>query len=598
MSDPTPPEPVLRSSLRWMRIVVLLLIALAYANSFRAAFLLDDKYTIPLNPYLTGEKAVWYAPFVAPPGAPSAGRPMISLSFWLNWQVSGADTWSYHLANLFIHMGVALILFGLIRRLLARSPRWAGSADRLAFLITLLWAVHPIHTSAVTYVSQRAESIMALFFMGCLAAIERWDVRRDRRLWPVLAVVCAYLATLSKEVGAMLPFVVLLFDRAYLSPDWRTAWRRQRWVVLAMIPAILVLAALQMQDPRGNTVQWSYQGINSWTYLQSQAVGLSMYLWKMIWPHPLIMHYGWPVGFPPALWVPCFLFIGGLFAAAVWAMVRRPRLGFPGVAAFLMLGPSSSVVPVISEIWAEHRMYLPGAIVLLYVVLGGALLAARRGWDRHPGWIRGAKFALALFLVVAVSKIWLQNARYRNEVVMWQHNAKHVPHNRLAHYNLGCALAYLERLPEAAAAFQRSIQCSPDYGDAWGLLGVVYFRMGDVNRAIECSYKAVAYEKENPSHPVDLANHLLAAGRVDDCVAALREGLRMYAHPRWAEGAHKLRLALLEVLLKTGNLSQASAEASAWKGLPSSDPAVRRLLLDVARNANLPDVLKALESNP
>ncbi|MFO1491067.1 MAG: hypothetical protein U1F87_09190 [Kiritimatiellia bacterium] len=67
-----------------------------------------------------------------------------------------------------------------------------------------------------------------------------------------------------------------------------------------------MLAALQLQHLRGNTVQWSYQGINSWTYLQSQAVGLAMYLWKMIWPHPLIMHYGF-VGFPPALWVPCFV---------------------------------------------------------------------------------------------------------------------------------------------------------------------------------------------------------------------------------------------------------------------------------------------------
>ena len=79
---------------------------------------------------------------------------------------------------------------------------------------------------------------------------------------------------------------------------------------------------------------------------------------------------------------------------------------------------------------------------------------------------------------------------------------------------------------------------------------------------------------------------------------ALREGLRVYAHPRWAEGAHKLRLALLEVLLKTGNISQAAAEAGAWKGLPSTDPDVRLLLIHVARNANLPDVLKSLESNP
>jgi hypothetical protein len=157
----------------------------AYANTFQVPFLFDDMPSIVENPTI---RHLWPpGQALSPPsegGVTVSGRPVLNLSLAVNYAISGLDLWSYHALNLAIHLLAGLTLFGVVRRTLrtlrGRSPL-AGDgsespasgllhsdSDLVAFVVAALWLLHPLQTESVTYIIQRAESLMGLFFLFTL----------------------------------------------------------------------------------------------------------------------------------------------------------------------------------------------------------------------------------------------------------------------------------------------------------------------------------------------------------------------------------------------------------------------------------------------
>jgi len=135
----------------------------AYANSFHGPFVFDDFGTIAQNRTIRHLWPIW-APLSPPTeGMPVTGRPIANLSFAINYAFGGLNVWGYHAANLAIHVLAGLTLFGIIRRTLARLGM--AGATGLACGIALIWTLHPLQTESVTYISQRAESLMGFFYL-------------------------------------------------------------------------------------------------------------------------------------------------------------------------------------------------------------------------------------------------------------------------------------------------------------------------------------------------------------------------------------------------------------------------------------------------
>jgi len=128
----------------------------------------DDMPAIVENPHVRSLTPL-AAALTAPPEVTTAGRPVAALSFAVSYALAGGyDTWWYHATNVAIHAAAALALFGILRRTLLTDPlreRFGAAAAPLAFAAALLWAVHPLHTQAVTYIVQRVESLMGLFLL-------------------------------------------------------------------------------------------------------------------------------------------------------------------------------------------------------------------------------------------------------------------------------------------------------------------------------------------------------------------------------------------------------------------------------------------------
>src|SRR5687767_4750555 len=165
-------------------------VLIVFSNSLQVPLLLDDYPTIPGNPSIRNLTPLASVLF-PPPHVYSAGRPLLNLSFALNHAIGGTAVGGYHIFNVLIHATAALVFFGVVRRALLLpmfSGRVQGAAAPLAFVIAGLWALHPLQTNAVTYISQRAESLMGLFYLLTLYSFLR-SVTGGSAGWKVASIV-------------------------------------------------------------------------------------------------------------------------------------------------------------------------------------------------------------------------------------------------------------------------------------------------------------------------------------------------------------------------------------------------------------------------
>ena len=261
----------------------------------------------------------------------------------------------------------------------ARGSLFAAAATPLALAIALLWTVHPLQTGAVTYIIQRTESLVSLFFLLTLYCVIRGTTSTERaRGWNVAAVLSCLLGMGTKEVMATAPLVVLLYDRAFLSGSFRAALALRRGLYAALAATWgIVIWLLIATGFHGNTTGFGVTGFTASSYLLTQPGVLARYLRLAFWPVGQCLDYGWPPAQWPGEVVLPGLLIVGLLGLTVWALVKRPALGFLGATFFLILAPTSSFVPIRDAAF-EHRMYLPLAALVTLVVLGVYWLC-----DRH-----------------------------------------------------------------------------------------------------------------------------------------------------------------------------------------------------------------------
>lgn len=508
--------------------------AVVYVNSLTGAFLFDDHPAITENPFLRRWWPIWNL-FTAPTETTPAGRPLVSLTLAINHALGGLNVVGYHLINVAIHLLASLTLFGIVRRTLAFLPTWRRDPTTAAWLAgatALLWMLHPLQTQSVTYIVQRAESLMGLsVFLTLYCTIRGAFASPGTAAWHAAAIVACFAGMSSKESMVVAPLLVALYDRIFLSPSWRAAWQQRRWLYLGLAGSWLWLAVLVSTSPRPFTAGFGMQGPTPWDYALTQCGVILYYLRLTVVPAPLVQdYYDWPLTQHTLEAMPAATILMLLLAATGWALRHRPPLGFLGAWFFATLAPSSSVMPI-SDLIFEHRMYLPLASLMVLAVCGGWTLMQRRAHDPRR------RRAIGVSLVIVVAGLFgamtiARNADYRSEVSIWQDTARKRPRSARAHNNLGSALAAEGRLAEAMAHYREALHAEPEYADAYYNLGIAYFRQGQVEIAIRHYRKALSLRPDDAVIHNDLGVALSQRGQFDEALAHLTKALAL--RPRWA----------------------------------------------------------------
>lgn len=470
----TPRYRVPLASWAWPALIVAVTVAV-YANTFAVPFLFDDIGSIVENPRI---KSLWnVSQLLHPvPEQTVSGRPLLQLSFGLNFAISGLHVWSYHLLNILIHAFAALALMGVVRRTLETPAmqRFAPDAGLLAFVTSLIWAVHPLQTESVTYVVQRAESLAGLFyFLTLYCAIRSHGDRKTT--WIVASTLCCAAGMGSKEIVATVPLAVFLHDWCFRKQSLRELLK-SRWPLYAALCSCWIVLGLVAFGARTGSAGFGFAELTPTQYAITQLGIIPHYLRLCIWPRPLVFDYFWPVAQGLAQVAGSAIFVVLLVVCSLWALATRRPLGFVGGFVFLTLAPTSSIVPIVTEVAAEHRMYLALAAISAALAIGG--------WSACRGNKRTYVAAVAAVALLLGWTTMTRNLDYRTGTTIWRDTVAKRPANPRAFYNLGRAFDDESNPPEAIKCYAKALALKPDYRDARMNLGSARLATGDAPGAI------------------------------------------------------------------------------------------------------------------
>ena len=454
----------------WRKFLPLFIIAagvLAYANSFSGGFVFDDGHIIVEG---TRIRQLW-------PGwknLVSHNRWLVNLSFAINYAISGLDHADYHTTNLAIHILAGLLLYGIVRRTLAvplLAKRYDGSSHWLALAVAAIWVVHPLQTQSVTYIVQRSESLTGLFYLLVLYCVVRSATSRRKWPWYVCAVVSSVLGAGCKETIVTVPLLVIAYDRIFLATSFRNMLRK-RWPLYAGLFGtwgLLVLIIVTTGKVSVVTAGFGYAQTTPLQYLLTQSEVIAHYLRLAVAPYPLCFDYRWPTASSILDVLPQGLLTVTMGGATLVALFKSPPLAFVGIWFFIMLAPTSSIMPIADNA-AEHRMYLPLAAVIALLVLSAYELLTRTSQRLARTKIILISLLLAVLTTFTCMTL-LRNADYNSRESIWRDTVQKQKDNPRAHLNFGSSLANLDRLDEAKKHIEHAVRLAPRYADARHRLG-------------------------------------------------------------------------------------------------------------------------------
>jgi len=507
-----------------------------------AGFVWDDDMYVVNNAALRtldGLRNIWLDPLSLP-----QYYPLVHTTFWVEYRLWGLDPLGYHLVNLFLHAGSAVLLLWILRRL-AVPGAWIAAA---------VFAVHPVHVESVAWITERKNVLSALLYLGaasCFLSFFRigGPGERPRSSWGryVLGSVLFLGALWSKTVTASLPAALLLVL-------WWKKDRVRARDALALVPLVVLGVSFGLATAWIEAHHVGARG-DAWdlTPLERCLIAgraLWFYAAKLVWPLNLAFIYPrWAIDAGDAL-----LYLYPASAAAVVATVwlQRDRIGRGPVVGVLFFAGTLvpalgffNVFPMRYSFVADHFQYLASVGVIAILSATAARLFRKRALAG------GVVAALVLALLAGLTA--RQALVYRDLETLWRDTLAKNPGAWMAHTNLGMILVRQGRIDEGIAHYRTSIRLEPTLVEPRLNLGEVLQRQGQVDEAIPIIEEAVRLRPDNPMARYNLGTALGKRGRYVESVAHLQEAVSL--GPGFVEAEYNLGTALMSL----GRLDEAAA---------------------------------------
>ncbi|MCX5859400.1 MAG: tetratricopeptide repeat protein [Proteobacteria bacterium] len=436
--------------------IVVLAAVLVYLNSLQGGFIFDDVHLIAENRVIKSFRNI--PQILGFTGGAPLQRPVRHLSYMIDYQFTGLNPIGYHISNILFHVLTCLLVFFLALRLLGRERLFP------AFVAALIFAVHPVHTDAVSYISGRRDILSTLFFLLGFVLFVRY--RTQGRLGFLLSAYLTYLlACFSKEMAITLPVIFLLYDwmtEEKEGQDWKSFFlapfrilRKYWWQYLLFFITALLFAYYTVFILKVSNQKAYYGGS---VFLNFLTVGkiLAYYIYLLILPLKLSITYNFPITHhlgDPAAWLAAVLVIS-LAAGSVWAMKKSSWAGFLGLWFFLTLLPVCHIIPH-HDLLAEHYLYLPSFAFCLLLGMGLEKLYVVRK-------TRTLAYVFLSLLVLAGSvRTVIRNQDWKDAVTMWKKTLERFPNNAMAHLNLGATYNMRGKYDLAIEELNRAYRITP-----------------------------------------------------------------------------------------------------------------------------------------
>ena len=496
-------------------------------NSWGHQFVMDDLSRIVGNPLIRGFghlHEIFLSPYNLMYGMPSGlYRPLTTLTFALNYGISGLNPDGFHAVNRMLHVLTSLGIFWILRRLISGSP--------VAIVTALLFAVHPVQTEAVTYINGRSDSlVMFLFVFSWLFFIR---ARTSGRVLPYACSVTFYLLALfSKESAITWLGVALLTEFVFFSQSQlRTFWLHLREHFIKFYAGYLLVSAaylaLRFSALKGVSKLEVTLLDNPLAYVTGMVrvlTGLKILfqsLGMLLWPMHLSADYSYnqipmilQVSSPAALGI--LALTTGFCILLVWSYRRAPAVFF-GLGYFLITYSliSNLLIPI-GTIRADRLLYMPS--LGIFLLAGIAFAGINASMERFSA-KKVARVILALALLLMLARTVSRNQVWRDEFTLYAQTVQDAPRSAKAHNNLGAQYFSRGEFGPALEQFTTAETIKPDYPDLLNNMGSLFSRERKSVEAIAHLNRAVSLSPTNPEIRNNYGLALKAQGRLADAIA-------------------------------------------------------------------------------
>lgn len=554
----------------FLHILIIAILAIAiYSNTLKNGFVYDDKYTIVNNTLIKSfdnlplllDKTAYFSR-----SEEITYRPVVTLTYFIDFKLYGLSPWGYHLTNIIIHAINGILLYRLLVLLIRPSEARLFTNP---FIISLMFVIQPILAEAVNAVSFREDLLVFLFYTATLSLYivirsSQTLIKRPASVkWLYLMSCVTYsLALLSKEMAITLPAIIWCYEWIYSrdNKDKKLALMLFNRYLLGYIAIIFIYIYL-----------WHYHFANPLKETIPTGRALERFLtipWLILnyiklFLFPLSLSAAYEVTtvrdyFSPQFLVPLFI----VFLLLVTAFILRVKreISFGILLFIITLSPVYNIIPIASP-FAERYLYLPTTGVV--IVIGAIIFYIFETYDIKKAKNRSICVALLFFsllgiysfLIVRRNTVWKDDSslwsytimkrpnnsfahnnlgivfadqhRYSDAIIEFQAAIKLRPDNQTFHYNLGNAYHQQQRYFEAIDEFKRAIEIKPNFSEALHELGFIYSRLGKNEEAIQWYRLALDINPFKPSWYNDLGVAYASQGNYGMAIKEFEVALRL-----------------------------------------------------------------------
>ncbi len=466
---------------QWSSLIFLGL--LIYGQSFGFGFVFDDDQFIVNNPYIHNLSKVHEIEQALP-----LTRLVGIYTFALNYHFHGLNPTGYHLFNVVLHLvvtGLVWALANLLFKIVGKEPK------QLPFFMALLFLVHPLQTQAVTYISQRFESLATLFYLTTIYCYLSARISKDmlsKVILFLIAAVSAFLGIMTKEVAITIPLMLLACEWILL-PSKNPSAKSSRNLMISVGGVLFLLVFLKLLRSGFNMFitalpSQSHDGdtIVLGNYLLTQMRVFLTFVRLFFVPYPQNVDYDYPLSV--SIIDPLLTLVGaGLVSFLILAMIRIrhkwPLISF-GLA-WVLITFSINLAPRANVIW-EHKFYLMSFGFLIATVSVLANLIHKR--------------SSLIFIVCAVTAgftflSFQRNHIWQNDFTLWEDGIKRSPNKVRVYVDLAKAKGTHGQLQQAITLLTQKLSVTPNhYGSLMARAGLQY-RLGNYDLATEDLRQAV-----------------------------------------------------------------------------------------------------------
>ena len=496
-------------------ITLFIIILSIYSNTFRASWHFDDISNIVNNKALHLTKLSWTniknSFFATPSQTKELYRPVACLSFALNYYFGKDNVFGYHIINISIHFLAAIFLFLFIYTTLnlpLLKARYGIHSYFIALLSTILWAVNPIQTQAITYIVQRMASMAGMFYIISMYLYVKGRTATQTPSKIILFFLCAIsilLALGSKENAIMIPATLFLYDCLLIQGISRERVKKQLKILLVGVILAIIICVIYFTF--SDATLFSFFGLYEnrpftlWERLMTQPRLIIFYISLLLYPMSTRLSLDHDIAISSSLFDPITTILSiivmlGVVVGTIFISKRRPFIGFSIFFFFLNHTIESTILPL--ELIFEHRNYIPS--MLFFVPIAIAFINALSYFSYKQSMQAIIALSIVLVIIGESHATFMRNFTWKNEKSLWIDCIDKYPGLFRAHHNLAKYYSEHNQDEKAIGKYKNAltlklITSTDEKAITYFNLGSIYFQKKEFNKAKRYYLQAI---KTNP----------------------------------------------------------------------------------------------------